>query len=97
MNSKLLSLLCLLTISAAKAIDINADKCYWSGTAPFCAGSCDSGYADCGTSSCGDGACCITGYKKYCCLGSTCPDGIDLEALEAPEALGDDSEESSGI
>ncbi|KIM89530.1 hypothetical protein PILCRDRAFT_2724 [Piloderma croceum F 1598] len=22
-------------------------SCYWSGTAPFCAGSCDPGYADC--------------------------------------------------
>lgn len=45
-------------------------NCYWDGTAPFCAGSCPSGYNDCGTSSCGDGACCMTGYKKYCCLGA---------------------------
>lgn len=49
-----------------------ADQCFWSGTSPFCAGSCDSGYSDCGTSGCGDGACCWTGYKKYCCRGS-CP------------------------
>ncbi|KAG6039848.1 hypothetical protein E4U41_002026 [Claviceps citrina] len=44
------------------------DKCFWSGTAPFCAGGCETGYKDSGTSSCGDGACCVTGYKKYCCL-----------------------------
>lgn len=49
-----------------------ADQCFWSGTSPFCAGSCDSGYSDCGTSGCGNGACCWTGYKKYCCRGS-CP------------------------
>ncbi|KAK5625005.1 hypothetical protein RRF57_000721 [Xylaria bambusicola] len=47
-------------------------SCYWDGTAPFCAGGCPAGYDDCGTSSCGDGACCVTGYKKYCCRGE-CP------------------------
>ncbi|KAG1735432.1 hypothetical protein EDB19DRAFT_1103603 [Suillus lakei] len=52
---------------------VNAD-CFWSGTAPFCAGSCEgSPTVECATSSCGDGACCWTGYKKYCCYGGSCP------------------------
>jgi hypothetical protein len=52
---------------------IESVNCYWSGTAPFCAGSCGGGTVECNTSACGDGACCITGYKKYCCYGTTCP------------------------
>lgn len=44
-------------------------SCYWDGTSPFCAGGCPSGYSDCATNGCGDGACCVTGYKKYCCRG----------------------------
>ncbi|RUS34779.1 hypothetical protein BC938DRAFT_478572 [Jimgerdemannia flammicorona] len=39
---------------------------YWSGTAPFCAGSCPEGYTEITRSSCGDGACCWTGYKVLC-------------------------------
>ncbi|EPQ57584.1 hypothetical protein GLOTRDRAFT_127937 [Gloeophyllum trabeum ATCC 11539] len=39
-------------------------QCFWSGTSPFCAGSCPEGYTDTATSSCGDGACCWTGYKN---------------------------------
>ncbi|KAI1661250.1 hypothetical protein F4813DRAFT_346919 [Daldinia decipiens] len=97
MGPKFLSLLFLLSVSAAKAIDIDVDNCYWSGTAPFCAGSCDAGYTECSTDGCGDGACCTTGYKKYCCLGSTCPDNTTLEALEAPGALGNDSETSLDV
>jgi hypothetical protein len=41
--------------------------CYWDGTAPFCAGACPAGYTAQRRDSCGDGACCITGYKVYCC------------------------------
>ncbi|PPQ87318.1 hypothetical protein CVT25_002066 [Psilocybe cyanescens] len=41
--------------------------CFWSGTAPFCAGSCPSGYEEEIRGSCGDGACCWTGYKVLCC------------------------------
>jgi len=41
--------------------------CYWDGTAPFCAGSCPTGYTEQGRGSCGDGACCWTGYKFLCC------------------------------
>ncbi|KAF8914378.1 hypothetical protein CPB84DRAFT_1759111 [Gymnopilus junonius] len=41
--------------------------CYWDGTAPFCAGSCPTGYTEEGRGSCGDGACCWTGYKFLCC------------------------------
>ena len=41
--------------------------CYWDGTAPFCAGSCPTGYTEEGRGFCGDGACCWTGYKFLCC------------------------------
>lgn len=47
--------------------------CYWSGTAPFCAGSCDRGYRQCASSGTGDGKTCVTGYKQQCCKGD-CPD-----------------------
>lgn len=47
-------------------------SCFWSGTSPFCAGGCPDGYVDCATDGCGDGACCWTGYKKYCCIDQ-CP------------------------
>lgn len=52
-----------------------ADACFWSGTAPFCAGSCPVGYVDCARDGCGDGACCITGYKVFCCRSNEglCP------------------------
>ncbi|KAI0658367.1 hypothetical protein C8Q70DRAFT_934310 [Cubamyces menziesii] len=49
----------------------DASSCFWSGTSPFCAGSCPTGYVDCGRDGCGDGACCWTGYKVYCCLESS--------------------------
>ena len=42
-------------------------KCFWDGTAPFCAGICPPGYTGKEKSSCGDGACCWAGYKEYCC------------------------------
>ncbi|KAI0389673.1 hypothetical protein F5Y17DRAFT_462522 [Xylariaceae sp. FL0594] len=41
--------------------------CFWDGTAPFCAGSCPTGYTEENRGSCGDGACCWTGYKVLCC------------------------------
>ncbi|KAG2124686.1 hypothetical protein DEU56DRAFT_744412 [Suillus clintonianus] len=50
----------------------NVQTCYWSGSAPFCAGGCGFGSKECATSPCGDGACCVTGYKKYCCEGDRC-------------------------
>ncbi|KAI0658365.1 hypothetical protein C8Q70DRAFT_995213 [Cubamyces menziesii] len=54
------------------------DPCFWSGTAPFCAGSCPVGYVDCGRDGCGDGACCITGIKVFCCLSGQglCPTSL---------------------
>ncbi|KAG0707394.1 hypothetical protein DFH29DRAFT_897212 [Suillus ampliporus] len=58
--------------SHASQLVVDAANCYWSGTAPFCAGNC-AGNKECQTGPCGDGACCITGYKKYCCYGDTCP------------------------
>ncbi|KAF9562464.1 hypothetical protein CPC08DRAFT_706669 [Agrocybe pediades] len=44
-------------------------RCFWNGTAPFCAGagSCPSGYIKQSQTKCGDGACCVTGYKSLCC------------------------------
>lgn len=47
--------------------ELDVSPCFWSGTSPFCAGSCPDGYVDCGRDSCGDGACCWTGIKVYCC------------------------------
>ncbi|KAK4124684.1 hypothetical protein N657DRAFT_401843 [Parathielavia appendiculata] len=41
--------------------------CFWSGTSPFCAGSCPEGYHQVQVDGCGDGACCFTGYKTKCC------------------------------
>lgn len=54
-------------VDTALTIPDAVDPCFWSGTAPFCAGSCPVGYVDCARDSCGDGACCITGIKVYCC------------------------------
>ncbi|KAG0707392.1 hypothetical protein DFH29DRAFT_897208 [Suillus ampliporus] len=70
---KCFSLAALDERSHASQFGVGADvaNCYWSGTAPFCAGNCQD-KTECGTSACGDGACCITGYKKYCCYGA-CP------------------------
>lgn len=86
----------LVSVTLASAATTSSDKspassltgavdefnCYWSGTAPFCAGSCGPPTIECGTSSCGDGACCITGYKKYCCYDATCPTTKDLKAYD---------------
>ncbi|KAF8160666.1 hypothetical protein B0H34DRAFT_672813 [Crassisporium funariophilum] len=46
---------------------VAGSNCFWSGTAPFCAGGCGTGYTEEIKDSCGDGACCITGYKAKCC------------------------------
>lgn len=63
-----------------------AADCFWSGTSPFCAGSCPSNYEDCRTDSCGDGACCWTGYKKYCCQGG-CPNKKSLDVASHDGAV----------
>ena len=52
---------------------LTQQNCYWSGTAPFCAGGCSVGESTCGYNPCGDGKCCATGVKAYCCTGA-CPD-----------------------
>ncbi|PPQ94548.1 hypothetical protein CVT25_012017 [Psilocybe cyanescens] len=52
---------------AENAVDPAPSGCFWSGTAPFCAGACPSDYEGGHTSSCGDGACCWSGYKLLCC------------------------------
>jgi hypothetical protein len=82
-------LLSVLAVAYATVIDLqvfmddlavdSAPNCYWSGTSPFCAGACDSGYTDCATDGCGNGACCVTGYKKYCCRGNGCPNRPTVE------------------
>jgi hypothetical protein len=41
--------------------------CYWSGTAPFCAGGCYPGWSEAKRDNCGDGECCLTGTKVLCC------------------------------
>lgn len=68
------------------AIDVTGDQfklqgpsaytmanCYWDGSAPFCAGSCDTSndWVECDKNGSGDrGATCLTGYKRKCCKGS---------------------------
>lgn len=56
-------------------------RCYWDGTSPFCAGSCDTrnGWVECGRDGTGNGATCVTGYKKYCCRES-CSAGLTSES-----------------
>ena len=68
------------------AFSTTADNCYWDGTSPFCGGSCntDEGYIACKTDGCGPGACCVTGYKKYCCKDA-CPTGL-LSYGECPRS-----------
>ncbi|KAI0452097.1 hypothetical protein F5B21DRAFT_506560 [Xylaria acuta] len=44
-----------------------ADNCYWSGTAPFCAGHCPSPYTECTTAKKN----CWTGHKSHCCNPSS--------------------------
>ncbi|KAI0895551.1 hypothetical protein F4806DRAFT_497120 [Annulohypoxylon nitens] len=100
MGPNILVIPCLLAVAKALSTgssiltsnqqDVASSSCFWSGTAPFCAGFCESGYEDCGTSSCGDGACCWTGYKKYCCRGG-CPEDsalkIKVEKTLAPPEM----------
>ncbi|KAK0642771.1 hypothetical protein DIS24_g8712 [Lasiodiplodia hormozganensis] len=70
--------------------------CFWSGTSPFCAGSCPSNYEDCRTDSCGDGACCWTGYKKYCCQGG-CPNKKSLDVASHDGAVHETGEPDNDI
>lgn len=75
----------ILSVFCSTAIDVTSDQvklhglgshtmanCYWDGTSPFCAGSCDTsnGWVECDKSGSGDGATCVTGYKKKCCKES---------------------------
>ncbi|KAF5544861.1 hypothetical protein FNAPI_9300 [Fusarium napiforme] len=46
---------------------VGASGCRWEGTAPYCAGECESGWSERGRSQCGDGNCCWTGSKALCC------------------------------
>uniref|UniRef100_A0ACB8EZD9 Uncharacterized protein n=1 Tax=Sphaerodactylus townsendi TaxID=933632 RepID=A0ACB8EZD9_9SAUR len=39
---------------------------YWSGTAPFCFGSCRGKHKEVKRSPCGDGSCCWFGSKAFC-------------------------------
>ncbi|KAI1195550.1 hypothetical protein F5X97DRAFT_307646 [Nemania serpens] len=86
MRSQILTMLSLSALACASAVDTqligkdtraDVPSCYWSGLSPWCQGSCNDGYDECATDSCGDGACCITGDKKYCCRGG-CPTGEAL-------------------
>ncbi|EDR06004.1 uncharacterized protein LACBIDRAFT_302257 [Laccaria bicolor S238N-H82] len=49
-----------------KIVYINRD-CFWSGNAPYCAGSCDPPYVEVDRNQCGDGQCCWSGSKALCC------------------------------
>ncbi len=54
-----------LFIILSLVIGAHADCQFWSGTAPFCSGSC-GGCKTLATSNCGNGACCWTGRKALC-------------------------------
>ncbi|KAI0520889.1 hypothetical protein F5B22DRAFT_644630 [Xylaria bambusicola] len=105
MGPKFLTALALSALACASAIDTqlvgNSTRapdatCYWDGTSPFCAGSCPTGYEDCATSGCGDGACCWTGYKKFCCRGG-CPDRETLAIEIAKEFAAPKPEFDAGL
>jgi hypothetical protein len=61
---RLCAIFAALYILPAMSLD-----CYWDGTYPFCMGECKSGYVECSSSMSGDGATCVTGMKKRCCIG----------------------------
>ena len=57
-------------LTETETVDVRGkeDRCFWSGTAPFCQGYCPSAvYVTKASDKCGDGKCCMTGTKKYCC------------------------------
>ncbi|EFX86059.1 hypothetical protein DAPPUDRAFT_313428 [Daphnia pulex] len=54
-------------LAMAQADQITEPFCYWSGTAPACAGACETGEFVASTSKYGDGKTCATGVKRYCC------------------------------
>lgn len=77
------------------AIDVTSDQvelhgsgshttatCKWAGTAPFCAGQCDTraGWVACSKSKYGDGHTCTTGWKIHCCRDG-CPPNADAGTL----------------
>src|SRR5437763_9602561 len=61
------SLVLLLSVTRT----FSACRQYWSGTAPFCKGSCPSGCITLESSERGNGAYCATGSKKLCDCCST--------------------------
>ncbi|XP_032795465.2 uncharacterized protein LOC116931905 [Daphnia magna] len=61
-----LLLVCSMAVTT-KADQITEPYCRWSGTAPACAGACETGEFVASTSKYGDGKTCATGVKRYCC------------------------------
>ncbi|KIJ95632.1 hypothetical protein K443DRAFT_108483, partial [Laccaria amethystina LaAM-08-1] len=53
-------------LETVKIVYVNRD-CFWSGKAPYCAGSCDPPYVEVDRNPCGDGQCCWQGSKALCC------------------------------
>ncbi|KAF8960361.1 hypothetical protein BDZ97DRAFT_1834305 [Flammula alnicola] len=81
-------------INVAHNIDFASPTCFWSGTAPFCAGECGAGYVATKKDKCGDGLCCWTGTKVHCCplpRGPAPPGGPGKEPSEG------DDESKSGV
>ncbi|XP_065571453.1 uncharacterized protein LOC136034215 [Artemia franciscana] len=46
---------------------LSNNLCYWSGSPPFCTGTCNDGESPVRASASGDNSMCITGQKVYCC------------------------------
>ena len=88
----LLALASVLAI-AVQAGPLSAQQCYWDGKAPFCGGSCRSGYIVTKREAC------VTGHKVLCCeqTGSVTSDGPGQPYLPAQPAPAEATPCPSGL
>ena len=62
------------TDEQAAKFHYSIDDCYWSGSFPFCDGSCPDGWYQRGSPhDSGDGYLCVSGYKVFCCPDEPIP------------------------
>lgn len=88
----LLALASVLVI-AVQAGPLSAQQCYWDGKAPFCGGSCRSGYIVTKREAC------VTGHKVLCCeqTGSVTSDGAGQPYVPAQTAPAEATPCPSGL
>ncbi|XP_059350456.1 uncharacterized protein LOC130693760 [Daphnia carinata] len=55
------------TVPVPKYRLMASTRCFWSGTSPFCNGSCGKGFIMIARNKSGDGLRCWFGIKKLCC------------------------------